>query len=167
MLHRVVIFFDIMFYMKTMKKLFRSEAIRYLFFGVLTTVVYYIFISISLFALKKNGISYFATISEAIGQIVSIIFAFFTNKKWVFRHKSNHVFHDFLNFAAGRIFFMVLAVALKWFFGDVQPNILMNLFHSSKTMMILILSFIIQVFNILLNYFYSKFLVFRKKKADD
>lgn len=154
------------FSMKKLKKYTHSEAFRYLFFGVLTTIVYYIFMTGSFLALKKVT-PFAATISETTGQIISIIFAFFTNKKWVFKHESNHVFLDFINFAAGRVIFMILAIGLKWWFGDTHPRVLMNLFHTNETTMILILSLVIQVLNIVLNYFYSKFLVFRKKKVDD
>ncbi|PCS01258.1 GtrA family protein [Lactococcus fujiensis] len=147
--------------MKRIRSFTETEAFKYLVFGVLTTLVYYIFMYGSL-AILKN-VSGKAAISEAIGQIVSIIFAFYTNKKWVFEHESNHVFLDFLNFAAGRVIFMVLAIVLKWWFGDVHPSILMNLFHLSFDKTMLVFSLFIQILNILLNYFYSKFLVFRKK----
>jgi putative flippase GtrA len=150
--------------MEKVKKLLFSEAFKYLFFGGLTTLVYYIFMTATLFAIPKNP--NVAAISELIGQITSIIFAFFTNKKWVFEHKSNHVFLDFLNFAAGRAAFAVIAIVLKWWFGDVHPSILMNLFHLNFKWTILVFSLILQVANILLNYFYSKFLVFRKKKEE-
>ncbi len=148
--------------MKKLITLAKSEAFKYLVFGVLTTLVYYIFMYGSLALLTH--IAGKAAISEAIGQSVSIIFAFFTNKKWVFEHESNHVFLDFINFAAGRVFFMFLAIFLKWWFGDVHPQILMNLFHLNFDNTMLLFSLIIQILNIVLNYFYSKFIVFRKNK---
>ncbi|GBG96975.1 GtrA family protein [Lactococcus termiticola] len=149
--------------MNTIKKFMASEAFKYLVFGVLTTLVYYIFLNIVMFA--TSGSSYSAPLAEAVGQIVSIIFAFWTNKKWVFEHESDHVFLDFLNFSAGRIAFMVLAVILKWWFGTVHPEILTGLIHQNFKLTMNIFSLFLQVLNILLNYFYSKFLVFRKKSA--
>ena len=148
--------------MEKIKAFMKSEAFLYLFFGVLTTLVYYIFMTATLFAIPKNP--NVAAISETIGQVTSIVFAFWTNKKWVFKHESSHVFLDFLNFAAGRVVFMIIAIVLKWWFGDVHPSILMNLFHTNFKVTMLIFSLILQVANIVLNYFYSKFLVFRKKK---
>ena len=139
-----------------------TEAFKYLVFGVLTTVVYYLFMSCSLVLL--GTISGRASLSEGIGQIISIILAFYTNKKWVFEHKCTHVWFDFFNFAAGRLIFMGLAILLKWWFGDVHPEFLMRIFHLNFNQTMLLFSLMIQVLNIILNYFYSKFLVFRKKK---
>lgn len=148
--------------MEKIKNFAKTEAFTYLVFGVLTTLVYYIFMQSSFYLLNHPGINAGA-ISEAIGQIISIIFAFFTNKIWVFKHKSTHIFRDFLNFAAGRLFFMLLAIVLKWWFIDSHPEILMDLLHLKKPVVVLTLSLAIQVLNIVLNYFYSKFIVFRKK----
>lgn len=148
--------------MKKIPILIKSEAFKYLIFGVLTTLVYYIFMYGSLALLAGNPER--AAISETIGQVVSIVFAFFTNKKWVFEHNSTHLIFDFFNFASGRVIFMLLAIFLKWWFGDVHPQILMQLFHLNFDHTMLAFSLIIQIVNITLNYFYSKFLVFRKNK---
>ncbi|WP_374285282.1 GtrA family protein [Lactococcus sp.] len=147
--------------MKKIISFAKTEAFKYLVFGVLTTLVYYIFMYGSLSLLTH--VAGKASISEAIGQAISILFAFYTNKKWVFEHESNHVFLDFINFAAGRVFFMLIAIVLKWWFGDVHPSILMNLLHLDFNTSMLVFSLFIQILNIVLNYFYSKFLVFRKK----
>lgn len=117
----------------------------------------------SLFIFSQTA--HLATISEFIGQVTSIIFAFYTNKKWVFHHESNHPILDFFNFALGRVAFMILAIALKYWLGDLQPNLLMKLTHLNFTNSLLLLSLLIQFANILLNYLYSKFLVFRRKKV--
>ncbi|MDR0297084.1 MAG: GtrA family protein [Streptococcaceae bacterium] len=143
--------------MQKIKNFLNTEAFKYLVFGVLTTLVYYLFMNATLLLLKPITAPYIsASVSEAIGQILSIIFAFFTNKKWVFEHQSTHVFLDFLNFAAGRLVFMVIAVIVKYFFGKTHPSLLaLN-----------VVSLILQIANILLNYFYSKFIVFRKTKKN-
>ena len=148
--------------MKKITEFMKTEAFLYLVFGVLTTLVYYIFMYGSLKMLTGNANA--AAISEFIGQAISIIFAFITNKIWVFRHKSSNLLVDFVKFAGGRIFFMVLAIALKWWFGDVHPTTLPKLFHINFDDSMLVFSLFIQILNIVLNYFYSKFLVFRHKK---
>lgn len=147
--------------MKKITFLIKSEGFKYLIFGVLTTLVYYIFMEGSFFIFNHPHLPAGA-ISETIGQVVSIIFAFFTNKIWVFEHKSEHLFLDFISFSAGRLVFMLLAIVLKWWFIDTHPEILLNLTHLSKPVVVLGLSLGIQVLNIILNYFYSKFIVFRK-----
>lgn len=146
-----------------LRSFLKHEVVSYLFFGVLTTFVYYVFMAGSLI-MMDNSVPDQSAISEIIGQIAAILFAFLTNKYFVFKHKSEHVFLDFINFVGGRLIFTVLSVLVKWWLGDVQPQILMKAFHADRTAMILILSVILQALNIILNYFYSKFLVFRKKR---
>lgn len=148
--------------MEKIIKFTKTEAFKYLVFGVLTTGVYYIFMESSFLIFNHSGLPAGA-ISETIGQVVSIVFAFFTNKIWVFKHKSQHIIRDFISFSAGRLFFMFLAIILKWWFIDTHPEILLNLTHLSKPVVVLVLSLGIQVLNIILNYFYSKFIVFKKK----
>jgi putative flippase GtrA len=148
--------------MKKISAFINSEAFKYLVFGVLTTVVYYLFMYGSLKILSR--VPNIAAISEAIGQIISIIFAFYTNKKWVFQHDGKNIFLEFIAFAGGRVIFMFIAVFLKWLFGDVYPQFLQNLFHLKFDTTMLALSLVIQILNIVLNYFYSKFIVFRKQK---
>ncbi|MFC4651435.1 GtrA family protein [Lactococcus nasutitermitis] len=149
--------------MKKITELAKSEAFKYLIFGVLTTLVYYVFLNIIM--LLMTGNAYSAPVSEAVAQLISIIFAFYTNKKWVFEHESNHAFLDFLNFSAGRLVFMALAILLKWWFGTVHPEILTHLLHTNFKVAMNIFSLFLQVVNIILNYFYSKFIVFRKSKT--
>ena len=56
-----------------MKKLITSEVFKYLFFGVLTTLVY-MGTRLLIFSLTSS-----ATFSAVIANIVAILFAFFTN----------------------------------------------------------------------------------------
>nr|WP_275452101.1 GtrA family protein [Oenococcus oeni] len=64
-----------------MKNFFNKnyEIILYLIFGILTTVVYFIarFLTLNL---SKN-----ALLAVAVAQILAILFAFITNKIWVFK----------------------------------------------------------------------------------
>jgi len=152
--------------MKKFLNVLEHEAMKYLFFGVLTTVVYYIVMLVSFNMLKTSSLPA-GTLSEVLGQAISIIFAFITNKIWVFEHKSDNIIRDFISFATGRLVFMFLAVALKWWFVDMHSEILTNALHMTKTNMVMALSLAIQFLNIVLNYFYSKFIVFRKRKVEE
>ncbi len=62
-----------------------EEALTYIFFGALTTLVYYIARFGSRMLLGE--ISGAAMIATAIAQITAITFAFITNKKYVFKRK--------------------------------------------------------------------------------
>ena len=60
-----------------------KEVIMYLIFGVATTVVNWVAYSI---LMKGTGIP--LAVSNAIAWLVSVIFAYVTNKLWVFESKS-------------------------------------------------------------------------------
>ena len=145
--------------MKKIKLLIQSETISYLIFGVLATLVYAIVKYFAWQALHSGWGS------ETLAQSASIIFAFFTNKFFVFRHKSEHLLRDFLSFVAGRIGLLIFSALVNWWFIDQHPQILMHAFGISKNTVVASVSIFLQVFIIIVNYLYSKFLVFRKNKS--
>ncbi len=102
--------------------------------------------------------------SETAAQASSIIFAFFTNKLFVFKHESSNLLRDFINFTSGRIVLLLLSIFINWWFIDQHPDILMNLFGLSKNNMVAALNLVVQVLIIVINYLYSKFFVFKKDK---
>ena len=67
--------------MKKLMNLFKSETVRYLIFGVLATAVY-AFVKWLTWQAWHSGWG-----SETAAQASSIIFAFFTNKLFVFKHE--------------------------------------------------------------------------------
>ena len=67
----------------TLNKLINNQIFKYLVAGVATTLVFFVFKMLSFSALQ-NGV-----VSEVIAQTVSIIFAFVTNKFWVFEKTTN------------------------------------------------------------------------------
>ncbi|GAB2026301.1 GtrA family protein [Lactovum odontotermitis] len=143
--------------MEKIKKLILSEGFRYLFFGGLATVVYTSAKFLSYQALQSGWIS------EAIAQATAIVFAFFTNKLFVFQHKSDSVWKEFLSFVLGRIALLLFSIGMNAWMVDAHPEILMNAFGISKNALVVWLNLALQVFTILVNYVYSKFVVFRKK----
>lgn len=77
----------------------KREMIAYLFFGVCTTAVNYI-----AYFLLKRTIPYQA--ANAIAWVVAVIFAYITNKIWVFESKTMDprlVLREFGTFVSGRI----------------------------------------------------------------
>lgn len=132
------------------KKYFNKEIILYVIFGVLTTLVslisFYVFSS--LFNLEEN----FANI---LSIFVAILFAYFTNRKWVFNSDAKTLkenLFQFYKFFLGRLF--SLAVETLGFF------ILFNIFGIEKLISKLLISVVI----IILNFFISKFFAFKKSK---
>ena len=121
-----------------------KELIAYVFFGVLTTIVN--FITYFLFE-GVFGINYL--ISNIIAWFVSVLFAYITNRIWVFECKDDNIIKEILLFYGGRIFSGAIDTALMYVFisilmtGDLFAKI------------------VVQVVVTILNYVFSKFLVFK------
>lgn len=141
----------------TLNKLINNQIFKYLVAGVATTLVFFVFKMLSFSALQ-NGV-----VSEVIAQTVSIIFAFVTNKFWVFEKTTNSLLQEFFKFVTSRIFVMLLSVVANWYFIDTHPSILINAFHLTLDQSVFLLTLFLQVLTIVLNYIFSKFLIFTKK----
>ena len=121
--------------------LFYIETFRYLVFGVLTVVVNvtsYRILSLQLNTLAANTIAFF----------IAVFFAYYTNTRFVFQvpfTKKN--FLQFMAMRIGTIFLddggMLLLIAWSW--NDILAKCMVN------------------AVIIILNYLFSKLLIFRKK----
>ncbi|MGX7148313.1 GtrA family protein [Enterococcus ureasiticus] len=136
-----------------MKELFHKykEVISYLVFGVATTIV-----NLVIFFICKDilGIDY--KISNAIGWFLSVLFAFFTNKYFVF--VSNH--EDISSFIREMLLFYWYRILS--FVVDMALMILMiEWMHISDFWA----KMLTQVAVVVLNYFFSKFFIFKKKAS--
>ncbi|AZZ60668.1 GtrA family protein [Oenococcus sp. UCMA 16435] len=165
-----------------MKNFFNKnhEIILYLIFGVLTTVVYFIarFLTLNL---SKD-----ALLAVAVAQILAILFAFITNKIWVFtKAEKTPLLIQFLKFVAARLFVFLLDFFITWlciekygsffikFFAlnniDYQSGItafpIITDFIGSPTLAnTFIWSMFVQIAAIILNYIFSKLFIFKNKK---
>ncbi len=134
-----------------MKELFKKykEVIMYLIFGVLTTVIalasYYILTATILNA--ENAVE--LQIANIISWIAGVLFAFFTNKKFVFESKNNAKV-EFPKFVGARIVTLLMDM-LVMFVGVT----LLTLNHK-------IMKLLAQVIVIVSNYIFSKLFVFKK-----
>lgn len=139
------------------KKVCTKEIITYIIFGILTTVVN-IVISYSLKAIWQVE----GNLASTIGIICSILFAYITNKIWVFEStakgmKENTI--EFVKFILGRAFTMIIEMVGVFFLNDV-----IHLFYTmlSDNMAYLINKCMITIIVIILNFFISKFFAFKK-----
>ena len=121
--------------------------VSYLFFGVLTTAVnvavYHLFYSV----MQVSNV--FATV---IAWIAAVAFAFITNKLFVFDSKSwepSVALRELWTFTACRIGTGVIEVGMMWLFVDVLTF--------NGTIMKLLTNFIV----IVLNYIFSKLIIFK------
>ncbi len=139
------------------KKVCTKEVISYIIFGVLTTVVNIIVSYILKAIFKVEG-----NIASTIGIICSILFAYFTNRKWVFESKANKAkekWMEFGKFILGRAFTMVIEIIGVFLLNDII-HMLYGIF--SDNIAYLINKCIITVIVIILNFFISKFFAFKK-----
>ncbi len=157
-----------------------GEIFRYLIFGVLTTVVSMgsnfgvLWGGKLLFGIEDTvSAAYFAvfTASKIISWVCAVLFAFFTNKKWVFRDKvagGAGVMRQLLVFSGGRLITLgldyVLNISFLWIMTALSLTFLEGLFgFSLESINELIAWLATQFFVVAANYFLSKWLVFRKK----
>ena len=131
-------------------KIFGKEMFMYLFFGVLTTVINFIAYYIFNVIFKSS-----AGISTTLAFIVSIIFAYITNKKWVFNSKTSSIKE-----LVTEIFKFISARLVTYFIDLFLMIILVDKLHYNS----LICKLLVNILVIILNYIFSKLLVFKKNK---
>ncbi len=128
------------------------EIIIYLVVGVLTTIVSWVacFIMERFFLDASNDIQNY--IINSVGWIVGVLFAYPTNRKWVFQSTNPKILKEFFGFAGSRISTYVLDIVIMW----VTVNLLSMNYWIAKI-------FISSVLVMILNYVFSKILIFKKK----
>lgn len=151
--------------MKIIKTLFcrYRELIVYIIAGGLTTVV-----NISVFALCNYILGKdLHLVSNCVAWIASVAFAYVINKIWVFRSESwekSVIIKEIPNFVSGRVFsFAVEEIGL---FLLVDVLLLKNITLDVMSFDIggeMIAKVIMSVIVVILNYVFSKLVVFRKK----
>ena len=127
-----------------MKMELKREPFWYVVFGVLTTVVN---ILVYLLFARIFNVNYIY--SNIIAWFLSVLFAYITNKIWVFESKSSNIIKEASYFFAGRIFSGVLDTGLMYVFIDLLS------FGDEFS------KIIIQVIVVIVNYVLSKYVVFK------
>ena len=120
------------------------ELTSYVFFGTLT-----FFVNVIVYFLFENifGVNYI--ISNIIAWFFSVLFAYITNRIWVFESKSANIIKEMSLFFGGRIFSGVVDTGLMYLFIDIL------------TIGDLISKIVVQVIVVILNYVFSKLIVFK------
>ena len=128
------------------------DILSYLFFGVLTTVVNYL-----VYLPCHNLLGIPASVSNIIAWIVAVAFAFVTNKPFVFKShdwSAKVVWPELTKFiscriASGVLETLIILVTVDWLRWDGN-----------------VMKLITSVLVVILNYFGSKLLVFRRKNHE-
>ena len=135
--------------MNNIKRILNKETISYVIFGILTTIInlisYYFF---------SNIITINYLISNTIAWIISVIFAYMTNKLYVFNSKSiriDIIIKEFTKFINCRLASGIIEMILLFLLVDMLAvnDIISKL--------------VIGVIVVILNFIFSKLFVFKKQ----
>ncbi len=140
--------------MMNLLKKYRSQIV-YLIFGVLTTVVnYLVFFPCSSY-LEKTGFRYAVAVSNTIAWVFAVLFAYVTNKPFVFESHDwswKVVAPEFAKFVSTRLASLLIETVII--------SVTVDMLHWNK----LVWKVLTSVLVVVLNYVGSKLLVFRRKK---
>ena len=149
--------FIALIFKKILKVIFLSEIFLYLYMGVLTTAVNIISFEFIRHMLSGSnmGESMVWKIAEICAFVIAVLFAFVTNKLFVFRSYSINImtiFSEFGMFMGARLITEGINFFIMWIMIDK------NGYDEFVTKVVA------SVIVIVLNYLFSKFLIFKKKK---
>ena len=130
-----------------------QEGMRYLVFGVLSTIV-----NILVFSILYSLVQLSTTASNVIAWIISVIFAYITNKLWVFDSKVNDMkdlIKEVMSFIGARVFTLVIETILL--------NVTIDILGWNSVLMKIISNIIV----IIMNFVFSKLFIFKKSKGEE
>lgn len=123
-----------------------KEVFAYLVFGVLTTII-----NIISFYIFNNLLNIDYLIANIISWLLSIIFAYITNKNYVFKNHKENNFKTFILFISSRLTTLLLDMA---FMILLIEKIQISEINSK---------IIVQILVVVINYLLSKLIVFKDK----
>ena len=128
-----------------------QEKILYLIFGALTTAVNY-----GVYWLCAHPLNLSVVLSTVIAWVVAVVFAYVTNRRWVFHSEAStakEYAREFVSFFLCRLGTGLLDMALMYLLVD---QLRLN---------DMVMKALVNVLVIILNYIASKLLIFKKRKA--
>jgi len=131
-----------------------NEIINYIIVGGLTTVVSLLSFYIVRIFIFTNDSQLDIQIANIISWFLSVLFAFITNKKYVFKsnEKGKEKLKEMIKLYLSRITTLIIEMLTMWILTD-----LINIDDK-------IAKLIVQVILVILNYVFSKLFVFKNKK---
>ena len=140
--------------MKKLIDLYRKhrEIVNYLIVGVLTTVVsLLVYYGLTLTVLDPEQAVQLQA-ANVISWIAAVVFAYFTNRRFVFQSKDPEIFKECIKFVLSRVSTYLLSVGLNVLLTWLGVNVYVTTIVAAVSVVIA-------------NYVISKLLVFRKKEA--
>ena len=131
-----------------------EEVVMYLIMGVLATVVNISVKYALLFTIldPKNAIE--LQVAVIISWIVAVIFAYFTNRTYVFKSKEKNLLKEFMSFVFARIITLIMEMVTMWFF--------ITFLKLNTNLWVVIWTIIAQAMVVIMNYVFSKLFIFKK-----
>ncbi len=144
--------------MNLIKNLYNKykEFINYIIFGVLTTIVNLLTKYLLLFTILSASNGFQLQTAIIISWIIAVLFAYFTNRKYVFESTNKNKLKEFINFVLARLATLLIEMFVMWFF--------VTYLKLNSDMQVVLFTIIAQIIVIVGNYIVSKLFVF--KKAD-
>ena len=133
-----------------------KEIINYLIFGVLATAISLGVKWGLLFTVLDQSNGFQLQLAVIISWILAFLFAYFTNRNYVFESKNKNKLKEFISFFAARISTLLLEMFIMWFF--------VTLLKLDSDLWVIFFTVLSQVAVVVGNYILSKLFVF--KKAD-
>ncbi len=152
-----------------------EEIIVYLIVGVLTTIFSWLACFVAKFFLDSED-TFQNLILTTITWLSGVLFSYPLSRLWVFKSKNKNIPKEFLGFAGSRLSTYFLDMFIMWFFVNVLPftPLILKICNSlslqfqPETLDTINYWFvrvcISAVLVTILNYVFSKVLIFRKKK---
>ena len=139
---------------KKIKEMYKKyeEIILYLIIGGLTTLVNILVYYLVTHSFLNPNDKIELQIAEVISWVVAVLFAYYTNRKYVFKKNNKANIKEATSFFSSRLTTLLIEMLIMYIFVS-------ELKFDDK-----IIKIIAQVVVIILNYVFSKFFVFKKEK---
>lgn len=147
--------------MQKIKELYLKykEIINYLIFGVLTTIVSLATKYLLLFTILDASKALQLQIAVVTSWVTACLFAYVTNRIWVFESKSKEIIKEMAKFFAARLATLGMEMLIMFIF--------VTALRLNSDMWVVVWTLVSQVVIIIGNYILSKLIVFKDKKEKE
>lgn len=147
--------------MQKIKELYlkHKEVVNYLIFGVLTTIVSLAVKYLLLFTIFDASNAIELQVAVIISWIAACLFAYITNRIWVFESKSKQIIKEMIKFFIARLSTLGLEMLIMFIFVTVLAL--------NTDIWVIVWTLVSQVLVIIGNYILSKLIVFKNKKKEE
>ena len=136
-----------------------KEVINYLFFGVLTTIVNLIVKYILLFTILNAENAAELQLAVVISWIIACLFAYITNRKYVFESKSKEILKEMTKFFSARIATLGLEMLIMFVF--------VTALGLNSDIWVIVWTLVAQALVVITNYIFSKLIIFKNKEKEE